>query len=375
MVDDPELERLMREGLERRADDADVAAPVTQRARAAVRRRQRGWLAAGFTAATVAAIVVVAALGSTPPPPRDPDIAPATEVPSTGDWRTEYWADMRVDVPADWGWGGAPQHTSGDVYFCGHPGAYRLPDGRSFVNGDPTQPYVGRPIAQSDLCIGDGDERPRASYVWFDAAGVEPGTVRLGGGYVQETVEVGGSTLTVATDDPELRRRILDSAGGGEMCLSEIELGGSIEHDGPLATDRQPTSMTVCAYSARAVGGRRVAALTYASRVDEAATEEYVRQVERGGGLDPDCSFDSHEEREWVVLELTTEDGTVTDRHLVRFVCAGIDVGATTLTSDDVIPLTPELARPWAIGGITRVIYGPTGGKGGMFDGFPGLFG
>ena len=66
MVDDAELDRLMREGLERRAEDVDVTAPVARNATTAVRRRQRGWLAAGFAAASVAAVAVIATLDSTP---------------------------------------------------------------------------------------------------------------------------------------------------------------------------------------------------------------------------------------------------------------------------------------------------------------------
>ncbi len=40
---------------------------------------------------------------------------------------------------------------------------------------------------------------------------------------MQQTVEVNGSRLTVATDDKPLRERILASARGGETCMSDVE--------------------------------------------------------------------------------------------------------------------------------------------------------
>ncbi len=111
-------------------------------------------------------------------------------------WRTEQWHDLAVDVPAHWGYGAAPMRLVDDTNICGD-----LPDG----------PYVGRPVHGPDMCWA-GDRLPGASapYVWL-GADVEPGTVALGNGTVQETVEVAGTTLTVAADDP-LRRRILASA-------------------------------------------------------------------------------------------------------------------------------------------------------------------
>src|SRR3546814_15859649 len=63
-------------------------------------------------------------------------------------------------------------------------------------------------------------EPPQAPYVWL-GADVEPGTIDAGNGFTQETIEVNGSTVTVATQDESIRRRILDSAAGGETCMSD----------------------------------------------------------------------------------------------------------------------------------------------------------
>ena len=376
MVDDAELDRLMREGLERRAEAVDVTAPVARNATTAVRRRQRGWLTAGFAAASVAAVAVIATLDSTPPKPPDDEAGGPVAVDQSGDWRTEYWADMKVDVPADWGYGGAPMASGGDVVSC-FPEQMLEADGQRVpTNQMPGQVgYVGRPIGMTDVCVPYPDNRPdlpHVPYVWL-GADVEVGTIDLGDGFVQETVEVNGSTLTVASTDAALRERILDSAGGGEMCLSEIETGGSIEHDGPLAAELKPTSMTVCAYrSDDGTDPRAPATLAYAGRVGRAATDEYFSHVAVAGPPKDQCPAANIVESEWVVLEMTTDDGTITDRHVVHFVCPGIDLSATTLHGFETITLTPELARPWAVGGISAVIYGPTGGRGAMFDSFIG---
>jgi hypothetical protein len=326
----------------------------------------------------VAAVAVIAAMNGTPPPDPDPAPIPVTtdEPEPSGEWRTEYWADMRVDVPADWGYGGAPMASGGDVYSC-YPEQMLDADGQRLpTNEIPGQVgYVGRPISMTDVCVPYPDNRPdfpHVPYVWLGAE-VEVGTVDLGDGFVQETVEVNGSTLTVGSTDAALREKIIASGDGGEMCLSEIEAGGSIEHDGPLAAELEPTSMTVCAYRKDDVEDQRTpATLTYAGRVGRAATAEYFRQVSVAGPSKDQCPTANIVESEWVVLEMTTDDGQVTDRHVVHFVCPGIDLSATTLNGFETITLTPELARPWAVGGIAAVIHGPTGGKGAMFDSFIG---
>ena len=118
MTEDAELARRMRAGLERRAREADTTAPVVSRARAAARRR-RGARLAGLAAAAVAAVAVTGVVVDRAGSPGGVDRPGAVDEPSgevaNGPWRTEYWRDLRVDVPADWGYGGAPQEGgSGD---------------------------------------------------------------------------------------------------------------------------------------------------------------------------------------------------------------------------------------------------------------------
>ena len=114
-MDENELEQVLRAGLESRAVETDVTAPVADRARAEVSRRRRTrWGAIGAAAAVVLVVggVAVATRGGSD----DARRPPAVNQPSTTDgapgshagWRTEYWRGVAVDVPADWGYGGAP---------------------------------------------------------------------------------------------------------------------------------------------------------------------------------------------------------------------------------------------------------------------------
>ncbi len=283
MTDDHDLERLMRAGLERRAGAVDTTAPVAARAATATRRRRRGRTAAGVAALAVAAVavtgVVVDRSGAPGSSPGVTDQVHDEPIPTT--WRTEYWHDLQVDVPADWGWGGAPAPGYGGdgPLACGAVDMVG-PNGEQLRQEDRTMPYVGRPIAQTDMCaVGIEDETPQAPYVWLGAA-VEPGTVELGDGYVRETREVNGSTVTVAAQSVELRRRILDSATGGETCFSELEQK-PVPTQSPGAEGSaalQPESLTVCAYREDEQTGSLD--LAYATVLDRAHARELVDAVD-----------------------------------------------------------------------------------------------
>ncbi|WP_309649560.1 hypothetical protein [Nocardioides sp.] len=358
-MDDAELERAMRDGLERRAALADDSVPVTDRARTAARRRRGGRIAIGLVAASVAAVSLVGVVLDDDPsrPSTSASDGGSAADPGAAGWRTEYWADLAVDVPADWGWGSAPP-------VCG-PRASRTVDGRRVVAFDEAVPYVGRPLAQTDMCASlDGP--PPAPYVWL-GADVETGTVDLGDDWVQETVEVNGSRLTVATDDPALRARILGSARGGAACLSEVEVSGTLDHDGGVDATRQPSGLRVCVYRTTEAG-EAVARLAYAAVLGAARLASY--RAARGAGEQPrdQCPSADVVESEWVVLEQVTDDGTVTDRDVVHLVCPGIDLEGADLGGFETVRLMPEMVAPWAVGGVPAVVYGPSVSSPGFAD-------
>jgi hypothetical protein len=378
-VDEQQLEQVMRTGLRERAGHADTSAPVRQRV-TAVHPRRRGWYAMAAAAAAVVAVVAAGvALSGGDGPSRNGE--PIVGSPGTTGWRTEYWHDMRVDVPGDWGYGSAPMRSAGETVAC-WPTAMVDADGHEIRHDDPTLPYVGRPIAMTDLCrpypFNAADALPpQAPYVWL-GADVDTGTVDLGDGWVQQTVDVNGSRLTVASDDARLRQQILDSAGGGETCMSEVEpdAGTDVFPRYQPGNPDDIESMDVCAYRLREDHPRfALADLVYATTVGRQAARDYLEAMALGEPGRDVCPTADVVETEWVVLEMKGGDGETIRRDVVHLACPGVDVGGQTLTRTDRVPLTPDLVRPWAVGGVRAVIYGPNGGKGAMLDSFIGPLG
>jgi hypothetical protein len=368
MTDD-EVEQLVRRGLARRAAEADVSPAVVARVRPRVSQRRRAGFAVLAAAAGVAAVAVTAAVvdvarddGGSSPGPADG----AHGEPAPTSWRTEYWRDLQVEVPADWGWGSAP--AGDDLLWCGGPGAEVEVSGRRPAEPDPSVPYVGRPIAQTDMCQAEAADRtPTAPYVWLGVS-LEPGTVDLGDGYVRETREVNGSTVSVATQDPALRERILDSATGGETCFSELDEPPAVESTLTEGMGRA-SSMQVCAYRRMDDDGWD---LVYATDLGAGAAESFASAVRSADVTNPPCERRPAEE--YVVLGVTGDDpygdAPVTQDYVVDLGCPAVEFAPGKRAS-----LTPALVEPWAVGGIPAVLVGPTGGKGAMLDSFIGMQG
>jgi hypothetical protein len=136
-----------------------------------------------------------------------------------------------------------------------------------------------------------------------------------------------------------------------------------------------PDELRVCAYRRNDPAGP--VSLTYAAELDDRAAAAYGalttvhQQVLRCASGDP-RGF------EWVVLRFEGEDpfgpGNRVFRevvvHLSGTTCPRVQVDAGTA-----VALSPDVVRPWAVGGIPAVLYGPTGGKGAMLDSFIGPLG
>ncbi len=350
MVDDAELDRMMRDSLERRAGDVDVTAPVARNAAAAVRRRHRGWLASGFAAASVAAIVIVATVNSAPPPPRDPDDVPVpamTDGPDTSDqWRTEYWRDIQVDVPDDWAWGVTPRISGHNLSFCG---------------GVERGPYVGRPIMQSDLCITQASTPvPEDPYVWLDAK-LPTGSVELGDGWVRQTIEVGSSTLSVGTNDARLRNRIIASARESVLCPSSFAQPPAPRRESTIEGRGRFREARFCAYKAGGGGFK----LTYARPLTEVALEDTAGAVDEA----PDSALRCKATSEFVVVSGIYEDPYSPDPELFLhhdllfdMDCGHIAVGETFTGPRRLTEVTEDAVEPWATGGVRFIVcWGGTG--------------
>jgi hypothetical protein len=356
--EDQDLERLMRAGLDRHADEVDVAVPVAARARSAARRRRGTRVAAGVGALAIAAATVTVVV-LTRSGPDDHRGAEVVDSPSSGplptQWRTEFWHDVQVDVPADWGWGTAPMSPmqgEEDLYFCGGPGAVVLADGERAVNAEADVPYVGRPIMLSDACGGgDVGQHPQAPYVWL-GADLEPGTVDLGDGWVQETREVNGSTVTVGTDDERLRERILGSAAGGETCLSELEKPPTVDS---MLTEGmgEVSSAQVCAYSPRAGNGLELVYATTLDALDASAYSDAIWDAPQA--KDPGHCAES-DLTEYVVVTLSGDDpyGTepVTQDSVITLGCDLVE-----RTPGDYAHLTEAATTPWSHNGLQAVLF------------------
>lgn len=350
-MDDRELEEVLRGGLAVHAEDADTAAAVVERARADVgRRRRTRWtaVAAAAAVAVIAGGTAVARMGNEPldtmelDRDRDPGVA-------DGEWRTEYWADVAVDVPADWGYGGAPD-KSGLACF---PEAMVGPGGRR-VDGGSGLGYVGRPVGGTDVCaMVPKTWEPAAPYVWL-GAGIEPGTFEYDNGYVQETVEVNGATVTVGTPDAALRERILSTARGGETCTANL---AGIPRPRFVLTEEglgELLRAEVCAYGRPGTGDFW---LTYAQQLSSEDVETTFAAAARAPDAAVDCDYQPYE---FVVVRAYYDD-PMGSAELERSVVVETGCeGSVAIAGGPPRRLTPAVLEPWARNGIRAVVHGPS---------------
>ena len=378
-MDDRELERLMKEGLERRAADVNDGAAgqlVASAHEGSARRPWRTTAVMGLAAASVAGIAFATLVlddddirsGGR----RDDVVAPIPQ-----EWRLEAWHGVTVRVPADWAWGGAPMSDSVDredggddrVLACG-TAAYVGADGKRLLNGDDSLPYVGRPVYMTDVCqvVGLREEPPPAApYVWLGSP-IAVGKVNLGGGYTQETIEVAGETVTVATGNAALRAQILSTAKPaptGELgCPTSFSDAPEI-----VAVPREgitdPVAMTVCAYQRES--DEAPVNLVYSTRVGATAAQAFKAAVSRS----PIANCNAGDAHEWVLLTVEGTGGIRQDHLVLLGECSGIEL----IPGGDLIELNDETVAPWAVDGIPAYVVGPRGGKGNTFEFFRGMLG
>lgn len=376
-----DMEQVIRAGLERRAAEADVTAPVAARARAEVdrRRRSRG----GVGAAAAAVLLIVGGVAATTrggpddatKPPLGGNATTAHTPVDVGGWRTEYWQEVAVDVPVDWGYGGAPIESEGDAVAC-YPEATVGPDGNRLARPG-ERGWVGRPIALTDVCAlypwieHSPQEEPTQPYVWLGAA-VAPGVVEYGNGYVQETVEVEGVMVTVASDQPALRERVLASARAEHICPPAGDTVPEGKRENTTEGHGSFREGSVCAYRRTESGF----ALTYAATLDEAAITATWAALDEAPAVDDTLNCFPGE---IVVVSALFTDSFSSQQDLLhwdavfRTDCGTVDTGPPFFESrNKIVKQLPEMVQPWAHNGIPAVVYGPTGGKGAMIDSFIG---
>ena len=350
-----DLEQLLRDELTRLAGEARTAVPLAERVRAARRRRTRAWLGAAAAAVVLAvggAGVALHRVGVEPVDSGATSNGAATDA-GTGallGFRLEVWHGIGVYVPATWGWGGAPG-ACGAMPTVGADG-HRL-SGDEVLAG-----YVGRPIAQTSHCRVTDPTEPLTPYVWL-GADVPVGARRLGGGWVQETRRVGGTTVTVGTQDAGERRSLLASAHVvvGGPCAASLPDPPSVaaKPSGQGSGHFEPTSMTVCAYASSSSAGSSPESsapyeLLYEEQLAAGPAKQLVAAVAAAAPMGEHSCFGASG-GEWALLHLEGSDGS--RDYVVDLSCPSIaDPSGLQheLTSADMLP--------WAVDGVNAVLHG-----------------
>lgn len=344
-----DLEETLREGLARIADEAEAGAPLATRVRAGRQRRTRRLV--GAAAVTTALVVVggagVALRGNST------ETTPSVGTPSQpvglapNGYRLEVWQDIGVYVPVRWGWGGAPG-------ACGI-GPTVGADGHRLTASEHTNGvlpgYVGRPVGQVPRCPQSATQSSSTAlpYVWLGAEG-RAGSVDLGGGFVQQTRQVGGTTVTVGSTDADLRETILASAHRmvASPCAGWLSAPPSVGEQPSIQAGRfVPGSMTVCAYAPAAMSGYD---LLYQETLEAGPAKQLTDAVDKAAPMGEFSCFGASG-GEWALLHLTSAVGA--RDYVVDLSCPSIadPTGLQhQLTSDDVLP--------WAVDGMNAVLHG-----------------
>jgi hypothetical protein len=308
------------------------------------RRTRRGgaWWGAAAVVALVGGIAVVDQLTSTP---AGVITYPTVRAPS--DWRTESFAGVQVQVPATWGWGGAPFRS--DIFGAARLGgcgsdqaAVRSPsDPASYVSS--ATPFVGRPAQLSFRCAPWGSDgvMPQADAVWLGSP--LPVGLRNVHGVVAETRAVGGQRVTVFSDRSSLRRQVLGTAEVVDVddngCPTQPVLR-------PTRGDAVgATSVSVCVYSQDS----GTAALEWSGQLDGSAARSYDQAVQAAAVAGSECPAPSGQ---WVALGVRGSGGDVR-WDLALPGCGAID------TARGRAPMTEDTVRDWATGGVTAYVAGP----------------
>jgi hypothetical protein len=336
--------RILREGLERISQEVETAVPFGPRVRAARRRRTRRAVGAAALAVLVVAgggALLLRQHGAAPVATAPPAAPPSQQAPAVaGGYRLEVWQDVGVYVPATWGWGGAPK-------ACGvgpHVGA----DGHRLTGTEPLAGYVGRPIDQVSPCSKSTLAESGMPYLWL-GADVPVGTVDLGGGWVQETRKVAGTTVTVASDDADLRVGILSSAHRIKQATCPASLALPPTPSSRGSGRFEPVSLTVCAY-APAVAGETGYRLLYDEDLAPGPAKQLVDAVAAAKPMGEYSCYGASG-GEWVLLHLTGS-GSQSRDYVVDMSCPSIaDASGEQhrLTSADVLP--------WAVDGVNAVLH------------------
>jgi DNA-directed RNA polymerase specialized sigma24 family protein len=310
--------------------------------------RRRNGRAIGVSVVAVLVLVVTVA-GVSRATRSAPGVITYPTVHAPADWRYESYDGVQVQVPATWGYGGAPMQADflhGRLAACGANQASVLSSADTATYVTSATPFVGRPSKMTDACVpwGSDGSTPTGTAVWF--ASPLPVGVKSVGAVVAETRAIGGQHVTVFAGQSALRRQILGTAE-----VLDVDANGcptravQVPAAGPASS--RPSSLSVCVYSQ----DTGTSALLWSGRLDADTAQTYADAVRHAGHSGPACS--SVPTGRWVALGLHGDTGTRWD--VVDLRCGAIErPGGTVL-------LTPATVRDWAKDGVTAYAVAPAG--------------
>lgn len=291
------------------------------------------------TWAAAAVVLVLAGCATDAEPAAQPSSAPAP-----GEWRTEVWGDVQLEVPVDWTLGYAPMPNATGALECGV--------GPLEGGGEETKAYVGRPGYGSDVCLQTDlvDLGLDRAGVWFGSV-LPVGEAIAKTGLHQVTVDAGSGRVTVASKDEAVLRRVLDSVKRVDEDTHGCPATPDVERSYPDEGYGEVQALAVCVYE-RDGGWSRL----WTTALPSAQAEQLVEAVE-GAEEGPPCK--PQDTSQLVLLRVTAED-PMGDEPLARDLvmrpdgCASIQHWGT---GGRWLRLAPELVRPWATPGVSTYVW------------------
>lgn len=267
-------EKRIADSLFKHAADAPSDARLLAAVHTGLRRRRTSRaIGAVVVAAAVVATAIVATHSLTSELRTDPQVS--RPGPPAAGWRWESYKTVQVQVPATW-----TQYISGPAPCTTFANSAVPSIGR--LNGWLSKTWYTCPDAVLPL-------KKRQPYLWFDDVQA-PGTKQYDGGWTEETRLIGGTKISVLTNDDTLRRRIVDSARpitaadyyGCTPTLPDLNGTG-------LKTNERITSAGVCEYwRGTLVAGSDLAAgpaSTFAQRVNNSPEAPPPARAEGCGNI------------------------------------------------------------------------------------------
>ena len=269
---------------------------------------------------------------------------------SAGDgWHWESYETVQVQVPNSW-----TDTFYSHLWTC-EPIVYGQPSPAVPKTGEIGRPVRGAVTMQD--CGPVPEPADRVPHLWFDDEGRSPGVYRHDHGWLEEVRVVGGVHLSAFGNDPELLRRILDSAvpidgkdAYGCSATPPPVVGDGVRPTGPgLDGIGEVQSVRICGYGIDGLPqDAQLLAGTALSGQEARELVDALRAAPAGSG--PNIPYNC--ETRFRDDLLVTVRGSAGEQELsVRYnTCNhnGIDDGTTArqLTRDTLLPLVHALYSP-----------------------------